>query len=505
MPELSWPEGRTEIGAFPRFNHQFETERPVAPMKKTGGSRLVVVSNRVGVPDGSARAGGLEVAIRASLRRRGGVWFGWSGKVAEQPAAPKTVEQENISYVTVDLRKDDYEEFYNGFANRVLWPILHYRLDLAEFSRRDLGGYFRVNEFFARNLEKLLRPDDTIWVHDYHLIPLAKALRERGHKNRIGFFIHIPCPPPEILTALPNHERLIPALGHFDLVGFQTETDATNFSRYLANECGLRRVNGGRFAIDGRTVEIGVFPVGVETEAFERLARRAIESGFVREVLDSLSGRAMIMGVDRLDYSKGLPERMTAFERFLTNFPDWRGKVTYLQITPRSRSTIPEYADMARQVGEAVGRINGNFGEASWTPVRYINKAHGRTALAGLYRAARAALVTPLRDGMNLVAKEYVAAQNAEDPGVLILSRFAGAAHECTAALLVNPYDSEGVAIAIDRALSMPLEERRQRHADNYRVLVRNDISHWAERFLATLESPTVVDLPGLSRAAKGL
>jgi trehalose 6-phosphate synthase len=213
----------------------------------------------------------------------------------------------------------------------------------------------------------------------------------------------------------------------------------------------------------------------------------------------------MIMGVDRLDYSKGLPERMTAFERFLTNFPDWRGKVTYLQITPRSRSTIPEYADMARQVGEAVGRINGNFGEASWTPVRYINKAHGRTALAGLYRAARAALVTPLRDGMNLVAKEYVAAQNAEDPGVLILSRFAGAAHECTAALLVNPYDSEGVAIAIDRALSMPLEERRQRHADNYRVLVRNDISHWAERFLATLESPTVVDLRGLSRAAKGL
>ena len=505
MPELSWPEGRTEIGAFPRFNHQFESERPVAPMKKTGGSRLVVVSNRVGVPDGSARAGGLEVAIRASLRRRGGVWFGWSGKVADQPAAPKTVEQENISYVTVDLRKDDYEEFYNGFANRVLWPILHYRLDLAEFSRRDLGGYFRVNEFFARNLEKLLRPDDTIWVHDYHLIPLAKALRERGHKNRIGFFIHIPCPPPEILTALPNHERLIPALGHFDLVGFQTETDATNFSRYLANECGLRRVNGGRFAIDGRTVEIGVFPVGVETEAFERLARRAIESGFVREVLDSLSGRAMIMGVDRLDYSKGLPERMTAFERFLTNFPDCRGKVTYLQITPRSRSTIPEYAHLARQVGEAVGRINGNFGEASWTPVRYINKAHGRTALAGLYRAARAALVTPLRDGMNLVAKEYVAAQNAEDPGVLILSRFAGAAHECTAALLVNPYDSEGVAIAIDRALSMPLEERRQRHADNYRVLVRNDISHWAERFLATLESPTVVDLRGLSRAAKGL
>jgi trehalose 6-phosphate synthase len=452
-------------------------------------ARLVVVSNRVGVPDGSARAGGLEVAIRAALRQRGGLWFGWSGRVAEDDAGPpKTVHQDNTSYITIDLCKDDYDEFYNGFANRVLWPILHYRLDLAEFTRRDLGGYFRVNEYFATHLETMLKPDDTIWVHDYHLIPFAKALRERGHKNRIGFFIHIPCPPPEILTALPNHEQLIPALGHYDLVGFQTETDATNFSRYLANECGLKRVNSDSFAFGDRAVQVNYFPVGVETEALQRLARRAIESSFVREVTESLSGRAMIIGVDRLDYTKGIPERMDAFERFLTNFPDWRGKVTYLQITPRSRTGIPEYADISRKVGEAVGRINGAFGEASWTPLRYINKAHSRTALAGLYRAARAALVTPLRDGMNLVAKEYVAAQNPEDPGVLILSRFAGAARECTAALLVNPYDPEGVAIAVNRALSMPLSERRQRQDHNYRVLVDNDITHWAERFLSLLE-----------------
>jgi trehalose 6-phosphate synthase len=457
------------------------------------------------VPDGSARAGGLEVAIRAALKRRGGLWFGWSGRVADTTAGPpKRVDQDNISYVTVDLVKDDYDEFYNGFANRVLWPILHYRLDLAEFTRRDLGGYFRVNEYFASHLEKFLKPDDVIWVHDYHLIPFAKALRDRGHKNRIGFFIHIPCPPPEVLTALPNHEQLIPALGHYDLVGFQTETDATNFSRYLVNECGFRRiVNGDSFLINGRTVQVGVFPVGVETEAFSRLARRAIESGFVREVLESLSGRAMIIGVDRLDYSKGIPERMDAFQRFLTNFPDWRNKVTYLQITPRSRSGIPEYADISRKVGEAVGRINGTFGEASWTPLRYINKAHSRTALAGLYRGARAAQVTPLRDGMNLVSKEYVAAQDAADPGVLILSRFAGAARECAAALLVNPYDPEGVAIAINRALAMPLAERRHRHEQNYRVLVENDITHWAERFLDMLEPPASAE--GIfPRAASG-
>ena len=454
-------------------------------------ARLVVVSNRVGVPDRSTRAGGLEVAIGPTLRRRGGLWFGWSGRVADgDPDPTKIADHDNVTYATIDLRKDDHQEFYNGFANRVLWPILHYRLDLAEFTRRDLGGYFRVNEFFARHLEKLLKPDDTIWVHDYHLMPLAQALRERGHTNKIGFFLHIPFPPPEIVTALPNHDQLIPALCHYDLVGFQTEVDAANFSRYIANECGLSWAAGNAFHYGNRVVTIGTFPVGVETENFERLARRAIETTFVREVLGSLSGRAMIIGVDRLDYSKGIPERMNAFERFLANFHDWRGKVTYLQITPRSRTDIAEYADIGRLVGEAVGRINGTYGEASWTPVRYINKAHSRTALAGLYRAARAGLVTPLRDGMNLVAKEFVAAQNPDDPGVLILSRFAGAAHECAAALLVNPYDPEGVAIAINRALAMPLEERRQRHAATYKVLVANDLSHWAERFMAALERP---------------
>jgi trehalose 6-phosphate synthase len=457
-------------------------------------ARLVVVSNRVGIPDGAARAGGLEVSLRPALKKRGGIWFGWSGKVAEgEPGAARTVVHDNVSYVTVDLQKDDYEEFYNGFANRVLWPILHYRLDLAEFTRRDLGGYFRVNHFFADNLAKLLRPDDLVWVHDYHLMPLAKSLREHGYKNKIGFFLHIPCPPPEILTALPNHERLVPALCQYDVVGFQTEVDANNFSRYLAEEVGLRRAGENSFHYDGRVVRVGVFPVGVETELFARLARRAVGSAFVREVLASMVGRAMIIGVDRLDYSKGIPQRMEAFEKLLTNFPEWRGLVTYLQITPRSRTDIEEYADLGRIVGEAAGRINGSFGEASWTPLRYVNKAHSRTALAGLYRSARVGLVTPLRDGMNLVAKEYIAAQDPEDPGVLVLSRFAGAARECSAAVLVNPYDPEGVAIAIDRALSMSLEERRMRHAAIFRVLLENDLKFWAERFLGLLESPESV------------
>ncbi len=423
-------------------------------------ARLVVVSNRVGLPNRTGpRAGGLEVAMKAALKRHQGVWFGWSGKIERAPGV-RTIEHKNVSYVIVDLTQDDYQEFYNGFANRVLWPILHYRLDLAEFSRRDLGGYLRVNDLFARSLDNILQPDDLVWVQDYHLIPLAEALRDRGHQNRIGFFLHVPLPPPEILTALPNHERLIPALARYDLIGLQTETDVSNLARYFARECRLPRNGDGSFAAGDRSVRIAAFPVGVEVDALARLARRAVKSKFVTDVVESLAGQMLLVGVDRLDYSKGIPERMKAFERFLEAYPDWRGKVTYLQITPRSRSDIPEYSEIARAVGEAAGRINGAYGEASWTPIRYINRPHSRTALVGLYRAARVGLVTPLRDGMNLVAKEFVAAQDPDDPGVLVLSRFAGAARELQAALIVNPYDPEGVSIAIDRALAMPLPER---------------------------------------------
>ncbi len=453
-------------------------------------AQLVIVSNRVAVPDGdgTARAGGLEVAVKAALKRNSGIWFGWSGRVTSRSKIEtREITRDRITYIVVDLAKEDHQEYYNGFANRVLWPILHYRVDLAEFSRRDLSGYLRVNDYFAHQLHNVLKPDDLIWVHDYHLMPLAKALRELGHKNRIGFFLHIPCPPPEMLTALPHHERLIPSLCEYDLVGFQTGDDAFNFTRYLTRECGIHS-HDFNFSVGSRTMRVDVFPVGIETAVFARLGQRSVRSPFVQHVLESLAGRALIIGVDRLDYTKGLNLRMDAFERFLTTQPQWRGKVTYLQITPKSRSDIREYAEMAQSIGATAGRINGAFGEADWTPIRYVNRAYSRATLAGLYRAARAGLVTPLRDGMNLVAKEYVAAQNPDDPGVLILSRFAGAARECDAALLVNPYDPDSVAASIGQALSMPLAERRDRHQAVFRVLARNDIQYWADRFLTALE-----------------
>jgi trehalose 6-phosphate synthase len=452
--------------------------------------QLVIVSNRVAVPEknAKARAGGLEVAVKAALKHKTCTWFGWSGKVvSHSKIATQTVVRDKITYITLDLSKEDHQEYYNGFTNRVLWPILHYRVDLAEFSRRDLTGYLRVNDHFARELDKVLGPDDLIWVHDYHLMPLAKALRERGHKNRIGFFLHVPFPPPEILTALPHHERLIPSLCEYDLIGFQTGDDAFNFSRYLTRECGLpsRDFN---FLVGNRTIRIDVFPVGIETAAFAELAQRSARLPFVKRVIASLAGRALIIGVDRLDYSKGISNRLSAFELFLQTQPQWLGKVTYLQIATRSRSEIPEYADMEREIGSAAGRINGAFGEADWTPIRYINHPYSHSTLAGLYRAARVGLVTPLRDGMNLVAKEYVASQNPDDPGVLILSRFAGAAQEFKAALLVNPYDPGSVAAAIGQALAMQLAERRERHDSLFRVLSHDDIQHWADRFVAALE-----------------
>jgi trehalose 6-phosphate synthase len=459
-------------------------------------AQLVIVSNRVAIPEKNAtlRAGGLEVAVNAAFKNRAGVWFGWSGKITTRTKiATREVVHDKVTYITIDLSKEDHQEYYNGFANRVLWPFLHYRIDLAEFSRRDLTGYLRVNDHFARELHNVLGADDLVWVHDYHLMPLAKALRERGHKNRIGFFLHIPCPPPEMLTALPHHARLIPSLCEYDLVGFQTGDDAFNFSRYLTRECGLHS-HDFNYRVGERTVRVDVFPVGIETADFARLAQRSQRMPFVQNVLKSLAGRALIIGVDRLDYSKGIAHRLSAFERFLQTHPDWRGKVTYLQIAPKSRADIPEYADMAQGIGATAGRINGTYGEADWTPIRYVNRAYGRATLAGLYRGARVGLVTPLRDGMNLVAKEYIAAQNPQDPGVLILSRFAGAAHECREALLVNPYDPDSVAVAIGQALAMPLTERRERYKAIFEAISHNDIDTWAARFLVALQREHATD-----------
>jgi trehalose 6-phosphate synthase len=454
-------------------------------------SRLIIVSNRVPVPEkgGIVPAGGLAVALKSALEERGGIWMGWSGKSSgdNEPEPMSITQQGKIGYALTDLTDTDVEEYYHGFANRVLWPICHYRLDLAEYGRKEMAGYFRVNRFFAHRLAPLIEPDDVIWVHDYHMIPLAAELRQMGFKNKIGFFLHIPWPPADVLFTMPVHEEIMRGLSHYDLVGFQTDHDLENFAGCLRREGIGDEVGDGRFSSHGRTFGGGAYSIGIETAAFAEFAKKASSNIMVRKARQSVEGRDLIIGVDRLDYSKGLTQRIDAFERFILANPGQQGRVTYLQITPKSRSEVPEYEAMQRMVAEQAGRVNGAIGTVDWVPIRYINRSIGRNVLAGLYRLGKVGLVTPLRDGMNLVAKEYVAAQDPEDPGVLVLSRFAGAARKLQGALLVNPYDVDGTANAIARALSMPIEERRQRWQGMMTHLLEHDVSRWCDDFLTDL------------------
>lgn len=453
--------------------------------------RLVVISNRVAIPDENGPApGGLAVAVEAAMRNREGIWFGWSGEKAEEPGPATVVQRDNLQYILTDLHPQDFDEYYNGFANRVLWPILHYRVDLAEFNEAEFGGYQRVNEFFAERLSPLLEEDDVLWVHDYHLIPLASALRQRGHGNRIGFFLHIPMPPADLITALPHHDELLRALTEYNLIGFQTENDASNFARYLTRVVGAATPDGRRYHLEDQHFRVGVFPVGVDAAGFRRLAEEASQSQAAEDLRESLGGRALMVGVDRLDYSKGIVNRLDGYERFLELNPDWHNRVTCLQISPGSRQDIPEYADIDAAVSARVGHINGRFGAVSWVPLRYVARNHQRADIAMVMRHARIGLVTPLRDGMNLVAKEFVAAQDPDDPGVLILSQFAGAAAELGGALIINPHDRGALADAMARALRMPLKERQARHRDMYAVLEANDIRFWGPSFIDALTRP---------------
>ena len=453
-------------------------------------SRLVVVSNRVAIP-GENRAGGLAVALQAALGERGGLWFGWSGKAVRGASGEVREQREgDIRYLTVDLNRADLDGYYNGFSNRTLWPLLHFRLDLVDYDRATREGYRRVNALFAEKLAPLLREDDTVWIHDYHLIPLAALLRERGIGCRIGFFLHVPVPSADLLMAMPDHQRLFSTLYAYDLLGFQTRRDKDRFQSYV------RLYGGGRIvdedvleAPGGRRFRTGAFPISIDTARIARQAAAAVAKPAVRQLRTSLEQRLLAIGVDRLDYSKGLPERFHGFERYLQRHPDQRGSLTYLQIAPVSRGEVGEYQHLRGQLEQIAGHINGGHAEPDWTPLRYVNRNFPHATLTGFYRSARVGLVTPLRDGMNLVAKEYVASQDPDDPGVLVLSLLAGAAQEMTEALLVNPHDLDGVADAIATAATMPLARRRERWRAMMEHLRVHDIHAWGRGYLRALEA----------------
>jgi trehalose 6-phosphate synthase len=453
-------------------------------------SRLVVASNRVTVTtDKKARAGGLAVALQDALQEHGGVWFGWSGKVAAKPSPqPEMTRVGPVTFATVDLSRKNYNEYYNGFANRTLWPLFHYRLDLTAFSQQNYSGYVHVNTVFASKMQPLLKPKDLIWVHDYHLIPLGAELRSRGVSQPMGFFLHTPFPAMEILTALPSHQTLVKALCAYDLVGFQTENDLRAFLDYIVHEASGAIMGDHLIQVFGRTVRVEIFPIGIDTDDMVAAGKLSVQAGKKAGHLPTgQHERDWIIGVDRLDYSKGLVERFRSFQRLLENYPVYRRKVRLLQIAPPSRSEVPEYKEIRHMLEAEAGHINGRFAEYDWVPINYLNKSFTRQDLASFYRASRIGLITPLRDGMNLVAKEYVAAQNSHDPGVLVLSRFAGAARELDAALIVNPFDFDQVANAIAEGLEMPMEERRERWEAMMEKLQNNTLGTWRDNFLRIL------------------
>jgi trehalose 6-phosphate synthase len=433
-----------------------------------------------------AAAGGLAVGILAALKDQGGVWFGWNGKLTgKSDTQVKIVRRDNIDFATISLNEDDFEHYYNGYSNRVLWPVCHYLLDFLQYETEDFDAYLRVNSLFARKLASLLQPDDIIWVHDYHLIPLAAELRNAGIDNPIGFFLHVPFPAFEALRAVPGHEYLLRSLCAYDVLGFHTDRDLTAFKTCLQEPIVPAELSGDNtIKVSGGSLVADVFPIGVDVEEIRALSAEADTSKSVRRMVKSLDGRQLIIGVDRLDYSKGLHQRFLAYERLLEKYPNAQNNVLLMQIAPPTRVGVRAYDEIRAELEQVSGRINGRFASSDWVPIRYLNKGISRKPLMGFFRNADVGLVTPVRDGMNLVAKEYVVAQDPENPGMLVLSSLAGAARELTDAIIVNPYDRDSVADGIATAITMSLDERRERHASMMEVLRKNDITAWRTRFV---------------------
>jgi len=469
------------------------------PEAKAAGASfdLLVLSNRLpelrGASSLAARkrnVGGVVSALGPALTARRGIWLGWSGR-ARPEANGTEVGLDMVSGLAVawvDFPEEWHRRYYNGLCNSALWPLFHSFPSRLRVSHQDWHSYERANEAFASVAMKLVGPDATIWAHDYHLLLVGKYLRQGGHRGPIGLFLHIPFPGPDIFFLLPWATEILAGMLELDLVGFHTAGSVDNFLRCMATVPGAR-VEGSCVVRDGRRVRAAVFPLGIIPGDFQddgEVSSRDEIAGLI----GSLGPARMVLGVDRLDYTKGIPERIVAFGCLLEQFPEWRRKACLVQVSVPSRADVPAYAEQRSRVENSVGRVNGEYGEADWVPIRYLYRSYGRGQLSQLYRAADVGYVTPLRDGMNLVAKEYVAAQDPQRPGALLLSRFAGAAEELRDALLTNPWDCEGTAQDLNRALTMPLEERRRRHSKLMEVISRTTALTWAEDFLGALSQP---------------
>jgi len=464
-------------------------------------NRIVIVSNRVPAPAAAgAQAGGLAVALEALMERRGGMWFGWSGQISDKLAV-KTVGAGGVDYATIDLTQDEHDRYYNEFSNSTLWPLMHSLPELMSFDRRSAAVYRHVNEKFADALAPMARANDLIWVHDYHLFCLPALLRARNVRVPIGFFLHIPFPAADILSLTPEAGALVRDVLAADLIGFQTANDVENFAAAAIRLGDAVRLPDGMLLVAGRRVCIGTFPVEIETRAFAETARVAAADAPSGRLRRSVAGQHLILGVDRMDPTKGLPQRLAGYRHLLESRPEWLRRVTFLQIAAESRTDVVAYRELRMQIEQEAGAINSAFSEPDWSPLRLIARAGARNTVAGYMRAARVGLVTPLRDGMNLVAKEYIAAQDPADPGVLVLSAFAGAAEQLQAAMVVNPYDAEQVAETLNIALMMTLAERRERWLACWQAIEDHSALGWGRSFVAALLRASLLAEPRYERS----
>jgi trehalose 6-phosphate synthase/phosphatase len=438
------------------------------------------------------------------LRDSGGIWIGWPGDASnpDDPGRQRVLAQwaERDRAIALELPPDLVSEFYEGFPNQAIWPLFHYLPSRLRFAPKGWQAYVEANRRFCDAVVAQAQPDDLFWIHDYQLMLVPRMLRQRLPTARVGFFLHIPFPSAEVFSILPRRDEVLDGLLGADFIAFQTHRDLQHFRssllRVLSIESHIDTVDSG-----GRSIRLGALPIGIAAEDFTRLIRSDEET--TRHYADlkaRYAGQQVLLAVDRLDYTKGLPQRLRTFRNLFTAAPELTGKITLIQVAVPSREGIESYQDLRSEVNQLVGEINGKLGGADWTPVVYINRAIQRTELAALYRLADVGWVAPLRDGMNLVAKEY-AASKPDGNGVLVLSEFAGAAAEMGEALLVNPYDEERTAEVVLRALRLDAGERRDRMSALYRRVQHNNVFRWGERFLAELKSAAASTASHAARA----
>lgn len=464
-------------------------------------SRLVIFSNRV--PADGPPSGGLVVALKSTMDSRGGLWIGTEPGDEEPPDTLIPKPGESFDRLTMPLSQAEYEDYYLGYANSVLWPMLHGRVDLLDVSSGQRAAYEAVNRRLARLAHRHLRTTDILWIHDYHLIPLAAALRDLGVTNPIGFFLHTPFPDAGSVQALSHSDSFLRWFAAYDLVGLQTSRDVARFLDTFRSAGAAQLISGRCIRWRDEMIRVGSFPIGIDAEGFRDMAEEAI-----RTQTPPLSPHRLMIGVDRLDYTKGIPNRLRGLQAYLRDHPAEEDRIAFVQIAPPTREDVGAYMDVRRELEQLSGEVNGEFSDIGYVPVQYIHRAVPRSAISGLLRRADIALITPLNDGMNLVAKEFVAAQSPDDPGVLVLSKFAGAAEQLeSGAVLINPHDPASVADGIRKAAKMPVQERRKRHEQMYEILRHSNGDWWADSYLRALESAAAIrisDLASLGQAATG-